>query len=159
MNPLPLSDQIKSNLSKKDLYLWLKITVQLLREHKFDQVDYDRLIEEIEGMAKNEKNRLKSHLEKLLIQLLKWKYQPSEQVNLDKYLISEHSLRLLETFEDSPSLKDYFKEILPECYQNSRLLASKETGLTVETFPENCPFSVEDILNPNYILKESDEYP
>jgi hypothetical protein len=48
-------------------------------------------------------------------------------------------------------LKPYFTEIFAECYQDARELAADETGLSLETFPEQCPFSTEEILNTDYL--------
>jgi hypothetical protein len=43
---------------------------QLLRERKFEQVDWEHIIEEIEDMSKSEKRALQSFLETLLMHLL-----------------------------------------------------------------------------------------
>jgi hypothetical protein len=141
----------QKSLYEKDYNLWLEDTARLLRERNLYELDFDSLIEEIESMGRSEKNALKSNLEKLLMHLLKWKYQPSKRSNSWQYSITEHCLRVLEAFENSPSLKRYFEEVLDKCYQNARLLASRETGLSKDTFPQSCPFTVADILNPEYL--------
>ena len=52
----------------------------------------------------------------------------------------------------SPSLKRYLSnERLVELYDNAQLDAFKETGLT---FPEICPYNIEDILNRSISLSE-----
>ena len=60
----------------EDLYSWSLEQAKLLREHKFDQIDLEHIIEEIEDMSKSEKRALESFLETLLMHLLKWQYQP-----------------------------------------------------------------------------------
>lgn len=138
-------------LYETDFNLWLEETAHLLKEGKWERLDRENLLEEIEAMGRSEKNALKSNLEKLLLHLLKWKYQPAKRSNSWQYSMTEHCLRLLDTFEDSPSLKRYFDEVFDKCYQNSRLLAARETGLDKQTFPEICPFTKADILNPEYL--------
>ncbi|MFZ1234403.1 MAG: DUF29 domain-containing protein [Thiofilum sp.] len=64
----------------QDLYTWSLQQAQLLRERKFDQVDWEHIIEEIEDMSKSEKRALQSFLETLLMHLLKWQYQPAYRV-------------------------------------------------------------------------------
>jgi hypothetical protein len=143
-----------ATLYESDFYLWLENTAQLLKKRQFDVIDYDNLIAEIEGMSRSERGALESNLEKLLMHLLKWKYQPSKRTNSWLYSIAEHSLRLKKAFRKSPSLKRYFEEVFDECYQDARLLAARETGLSKEVFPVNCPFGKEDILNPEYLPEE-----
>ncbi|ELR98654.1 DUF29 domain-containing protein [Gloeocapsa sp. PCC 73106] len=134
-----------------DFSLWLETTARLLRERKLEQIDYDNLIEEIESVGRVEKNALKSNLRILLMHLLKWKYQSSQRSNSSRYSISEHSLRILDLFKDSPSLKGYFDDILSETYQDARLLVFRETGLSKDMFPTECPFTIQDLLNPEYL--------
>lgn len=58
---------------------------------------------------------------------------------------------MLIILEDSPSLKGYFLEVFDKCYQNGRQDAATETQLPLNTFPEQCPFSSEETLNPEYL--------
>ncbi len=67
---------MSSALYDEDLYTWSLEQASLLRKRKFDQVDLEHIIEEIEDMSKSEKRTLQSFLETLLMHLLKWQYQP-----------------------------------------------------------------------------------
>ncbi|WP_034937882.1 DUF29 domain-containing protein [Gloeocapsa sp. PCC 73106] len=134
-------------LYSADFHLWLETTVQLLRERKLDEIDYENLIEELESMGKSEKSALESNLRILLMHLLKWKYQPQKLTNSWKYTIIEHCLRINKSFKASPSLKKYFEEIFPETYQDARKLTSVETGIAKDKFPVQCPFTKDDVLN------------
>lgn len=78
----------KNNLYERDYYLWLEHTAQLIKEGKFSEVDAANLIEEIEDMGRSEKRAVKSNLVVLLLNLLKYKYQPSKQSNSWKASIS-----------------------------------------------------------------------
>ena len=83
--------------------------------------------------------------------MLKWKYQPEQRSGSWKGSIREHRRRILKSFKDSPSLKIYFAEIFEECYQEARQQASDETGLSLDTFPLQYPFTQELILTPDYL--------
>jgi hypothetical protein len=52
--------------------------------------------------------------------------------------------------EDSPSLKPYLTEVSSKCYQLACNDASKETNLPKITFPSDCPFSSEQVLDADY---------
>ena len=86
-----------------------------------------------------------------MLHLLKYKYQPSQRSNSWKASIREHRRRLRKAFQVSPSLKRYFGEVFCECYQDAREQASDETGLSVDTFPAESPFTPEATLDRDYL--------
>ena len=139
------------NLYECDYYLWLQHTARLISEGKFSDVDTANLIEEIEDMGRSEKRAIESNLRILLLHLLKYKYQSSKITNSWKSTIREHRKRINKAFKDSPSLKRYMTEVFDECYQDGRELAADETGLPLDTFPIESPFTPEQALNPDYL--------
>jgi hypothetical protein len=141
-------------LYETDFNLWLKETVNLLRKGEVEKLDLENLAEEIEDMGNSRKDALESNLIRVLQHLLKWKYQPQKRTNSWKASITEHSLRLNKAFKKSPSLKPYFESVFADCYQDARLITSQETGLDIATFPELCPFSQADVLNPQYLPED-----
>ena len=147
--PATAPDLIK--LYESDYCLWLEATAKLLRERRLNEIDFDNLVEEIEGMSRSERDALFSNLKVVLMHLLKYRYQPSRRSKSWRSSIREHRKRILRGFQNSPSLKPYFTEILAECYQDAREQAADETGLPLVKFPEQCPFSQEEILNTDYL--------
>ncbi|MFB2838163.1 DUF29 family protein [Floridanema evergladense] len=49
------------------------------------------------------------------------------------------------------------KEIFNESYQNARKLAAAETGLSIEIFPPESPFTVEEVLNADFLPSQSND--
>ncbi|MFM2061096.1 MAG: hypothetical protein RLZZ507_766 [Cyanobacteriota bacterium] len=140
-----------SNLYDEDFYLWIETTAKQLKDGNFIEIDLTNLIEEIESMGRSEKRALKSNLLILLMHLLKYKYQPEKRSNSWLSTIFEHRRRLKEELTESPSLKKYLSEVFSECYQDARKQASLETGLSLDTFPVDCPFTTDEILNQDYL--------
>jgi len=68
-----------NTLYDQDFYQWIETTVNQLRQQKFYLVDWENLIEELEGLGRSEKRAVRSHLVILLLHLLKWQYQPEYQ--------------------------------------------------------------------------------
>ena len=52
----------------------------------------------------------------------------------------------MKTLKKNPSLKPKLKEIIDDAYYTARLSASQETGLLEDTFPEECPWTIKEIL-------------
>ena len=146
----PANEKINC-LYEEDFFLWLETTALLLKESRFNEIDIANLVEEIECMGRSEKRSITSNLEVLLMHLLKYKYQPQKRTNSWRLTIYEHRDRVIQGLEESPSLKRYYQEKFLSCYQKARKKASIETGLKILTFPEDCPFELELILDSDYL--------
>ncbi|MDF5711970.1 MAG: DUF29 domain-containing protein [Nostoc sp. S4] len=140
-----------SDLYEQDFYLWIQTTAELLKQKNFTQLDLENLIAEIETMGRSEKKALRSNLEVVLMHLLKYNYQPEKRSGSWQATIREHRKRLQEALEESPSLKPYFDEVFVQCYDHARLLAADETELAVTIFPEQSPFTPEQVINPDFL--------
>jgi hypothetical protein len=140
-----------NQLYDEDYCLWLETTAQLLESGDFSKLDIVNLIEEIQDMSKREKKSLESNLEILLMHLLKYKYQPEKQSNSWRYTIIEHRNRIAKSFKYSPSLKRHCENTFVDCYQVARKFAANETGLSIDNFPEQCMFELEQVLDDNYL--------
>ena len=51
-----------SSLYNQDFYLWLEATANQLKEGRFNEIDLNNLIEEIESMGRGEKQALEAEL-------------------------------------------------------------------------------------------------
>lgn len=141
----------KNNLYEQDFYLWTQITAKQLKENKFHEIDKINLIEEIESMGRSEKRELKSRLIVLLMHLLKWHYQPEKRSESWRSTITEQRICIEGLLEDSPSLKPLLSEVFEDCYQKARLKSSDETGIKLNFFPKESPFSLEETLKSSYV--------
>lgn len=145
-----------TNLYENDYLQWIENTVDRLKNRDFENIDLENLIEEIETLGRSEKRELESRLTILLMHLLKYKYQSSKRSNSWRFTIREQRLRILKSFKDSPSLKNYFQNIFSEIYSDARALAADETGLNIDTFSKNSPFNIEFVLNYDWLPEAED---
>ncbi|WP_313931849.1 MULTISPECIES: DUF29 domain-containing protein [Nostoc] len=148
MTPIP---KTAAQLYETDFVAWTKHTVQLIRDRQFDQIDWDAVIEEIESLGRSERRELKSRLEVLLQHLLKWQYQSNLQSGSWQNTIDEQRNRIIDLLQESPSLKSYPEEVLAQCYHRGLKAASNETKLAIDTFPTECPYSIAQILDAEFL--------
>ena len=134
----------------EDIYTWSLEQAALLKEGKFDQVDLEHIIEEIEDMSKSEKRALQSFLETLLMHLLKWQFQPAYQGRSWKFTIIEQRKRIESHLEENPGLKNKLGELVEKAYGYAITGAVRETGLAMSVFPEECPWSFEEFTDPKF---------
>lgn len=139
------------DLYSQDYCQWIQETVKLLEQRNFQKLDLDNLIEEIQDLALNEKQIIETNLIVILKLLLKWQYQPEQRSGEIKASIRRHRYQILDDLKVSPRLKTYLSEIWLESYREARLQAADETGSAIATFPEQCPYTIENILNTDYL--------
>ena len=118
-------------------------------QRRANELDWDNLAEEIESLGRSERNQIESRLENLILRLLKWKYQPEWQCGSWRGSILEARHRLEDLLEESPSLRPLPAEYLPKAYARARQKTFAETGLY--RLPEACPWTIEQILDPNHL--------
>ncbi len=139
-----------------DLYAWLMHNATLLRQGKLAEIDLLNVAEELESMGKSQQNELLSRLRVLLAHLLKWQSQPKLRSGSWKATIMEQRLQIIQLLETSPSLKHRLAERIAEAYPKALKLATTETNLPKQTFPETCPYSFEQILDEDFYPKATE---
>lgn len=142
---------VKASLYNTDYVGWIEQTTEFLRQGQLNEVDLNHLIEEVEDLGKRQKQALKSNLRVLLMHLLKWHYQPEDQSTSWRSTLREHRNCILDILEGSPRLNNFLADSLEQCYRQARLQAADETGLEVEVFPEQLPYTCAQVLNPDFL--------
>lgn len=139
---------------KEDFNLWTEQMVDILRARRFEELDIDNLLDELESMSKRDKRELVSRLKLILMHLLKWNYQPDQRGASWETTIRNNREEIAQILQDSPSLKIYTATILEQAYASARKNAASETGTLIDDFPENCPFAIAEVLNEDFLPAE-----
>lgn len=134
------------NKYESDFYEWSKCESYKLKNKRFELLDLNNLIQEIEDLGKSERNAIRSHLINLLLHMLKTKYQSDHSCKSWNDSINESRRQIFIYTTDHPSLSKYPETVLNECYDKARILAGKETGFELELFPCKCLWEIEEIL-------------
>jgi len=139
-----------AQLYETDFYGWAQHQADVLRAGNFASLDLGNLIEEIEDMGKSQQRALESRLEILLMHLLKWQYQPKRRTPSWKYSIREQRLRIRDHLTKNPSLTSKIPEAQVSAYRYALLGASEETGIDESTFPAQCPWTFEEVMDSGF---------
>jgi hypothetical protein len=135
----------------QDFYGWLVHNARLLREGRLSAVDAEHIAEELEDMGKSQKRALASHLRVLLIHLLKWRCQPQRRGPSWRVSIRNARDRIAAIVEDSPSLGQLPRDVFLQEYARARKYAADETGLDLSSFPDVPPFSLDQVLEEDFL--------
>ena len=134
-----------------DFVAWLEDQAQHARRQEIASLDLENIAEELEGMARSDRREIRNRLIVLLVHLLKHKFQPRRRSRGWRATIAEQRQRIATVIDDSPSLQPFPASIINRCYADARSQAALETSLSAGDFPETCPFSVEQALDPNWL--------
>ena len=134
----------------EDFYAWTMAEANLLRNHKFDELDIDHLIEELIDMGESTRRELESRLIQLLMHLLKWEFQPSRKGKSWENSIKKQRIGIRKVLRKNPSLKSTISECIVDAYQDARYDAANETELDEKAFPQECPYTFEQIMNDEF---------
>ncbi len=140
-------------LHDRDFYTWTHQQADLLRDGRFNELDADNLIEELESMGARERRELSNRLAVLLAHLLKWQYQPERQGNSWRRTIKIQRIDIKDLLADNPGLKSELEEIFAKSYQKARVLAADETRFDEASFPDESPFGLQEVLDVDYLPK------
>jgi Domain of unknown function DUF29 len=133
-------------LYEQDETAWLEQMAELIRNRQIDQLDLTNLAEYLDDMARRDRREVQSRLTTLLAHILKWLYQPERRSG------GWHATVLHQQFEladmaSSGVLRTHAEAVLDHSYANAIKQAAVETGLSQDTFPKQCPYSIEELLN------------
>jgi hypothetical protein len=134
----------------KDWVLWIDAQVRLLSERRFSELDIESLVEELDGMKKQELRTLKNRLRVLIMHLLKCQFQKSYPQNKWHSTLIEQRLRIHALLDNSPSLRRRLEEFAQSNYPYARKMAALETQLPLESFPAENPYSIQQILDHDF---------
>lgn len=139
------------SLYNTDYGLWLARQIDSIRAQRWEDLDIDNLIEELEGLNRSNEHALESYLIVILTHLLKWEFQPEARSRSWKGSILNGRKRIARLFKQQPSLKSRVPELVAEAYADATEIATLETGLSANVFPSDCPYSVSQILDLDFL--------
>ena len=138
-------------LYKLDDSQWLGETISLLRNHQFQQLDLEHLIEELEDLGKEKKNAVASLLEQVIRHLLLLQYWTKEtEYNTINWQEEIYNFRTQLRRKMTANLRNYLEEELNYIYEDALGFVKIKTANTV-IFPSQCPYSLEQLLDRDWL--------
>lgn len=133
-----------------DFYSWALRQAALLRERRFDLLDVENLAEEVEDLARRHADALQSRYETLIQHLLKWEFQPQERSYSWMGTIRRERGKIAQLLKKFPGLKPLSLELFRDAFDAARVEAAIDADLPIEHFPEVCPYTPEQAMDPEF---------
>ena len=134
-----------------DLYSWARRQAELLRAGRLSEIDAPAIAEEIDDVGEEQYDKLESALRVLMLHLLKWDHQPSMRSRSWTLTVREQRRRAERQLRKNPGLKSQVEEALEAAYEDARLEAANETGLSLSVFPIRRPFEYAEIMERSIV--------
>jgi hypothetical protein len=134
-----------------DFFAWTQEQARLLRDRDARGLDWENLAEEIDSMGRRDRRELESRLRLILHHLLKWRVQPGLRGPGWQSTLREQRRQAAKLLKESPSLRPQLPALIEEAYPDARADALDETGLPLQNFPADCPFTVAQVLDAAYL--------
>jgi hypothetical protein len=135
----------------KDFVEWTQYNAALLRAGRLSEIDVEHLAEEIEDMGTSQRHALSSRLLVLIAHLLKLQAEPSSWAAKGwRTTVKVQRFRINRLLRSAPSLRNEVEGDIAEIHHLAVSKASAGTRLDEAHFPKTCPFTVDQLLDPDY---------
>jgi len=137
-------------LYETDYARWLFENAALLRAGRFDELDVANIAEELEDMGRSEGGAVRSHLRVLITRLLKCEHQADHRSSSWRGSIYNARRSIAQRLQESPSLRRRLPDFVAHIHVDAVFNAANETDLPEATFPQACPYSIDQLLDIDY---------
>lgn len=135
-----------NTLYERDETAWLDAMAILIREGRYDELDFPNLAEYLNDMAARDRREVRSRLVVLLLHLLKWEFQPARRTAGWRTTVINQRQELV-VLASRGALRKHATEVLSDAFNAAVELAVAETGLNRAEFPAECPYSLDQLLS------------
>ena len=133
-----------------DLSDWAHQTASLLMAGRWDAVDLNRLVRELESLADPNFEVIESQLSFLSLQVLTWYLRESERSELRRDLIGQVRRQIELMMEADPTLIEASKTYLGTAYRRARAGAARHLDIELSQIPEEFSIPLEKLLDVSW---------
>ncbi|MEA5620786.1 DUF29 domain-containing protein [Cronbergia sp. UHCC 0137] len=142
-----------SLIYEQDYPQWLDITLNQLQNRQIENIDWKHLIEEIASLGNEQTYKVESYLRQLIKHLLLYQYWEAEKSFCQRGWIDEidNFRSEFDLLLESKVLYNHCLKVLNKIYLKARSNAIRKSELSPDLFPINCPYSLTQIIDPEWL--------
>ena len=141
------------DLYEDDFPLWAERQAALLRAKRFDELDLENLIEEVEDLSRRERETVESHVETILEHLLKLELSNATRLR-PGWLVTRDGQRARLARKITRPLRNHLEAELPTLCAGLRRPVARQLekdGVSSKALPSVCPYTLKQILDPDWL--------
>ena len=138
-------------LYEEDFYVWTEVQAGLLRGRRFEELDLENLIEEVEGLGDAKRSAVLNNARVVMEHLLKLQLSPATDPRVGWIeTVVEHRRRLESDL--TPRLRQILADELPRVYALTRRATDRKLRLhgehaAADALPTTCPYAPDQIID------------
>jgi hypothetical protein len=141
-------------LYEVDDSLWLEETIALLKERKFDALDLENLIEELEDLGSEKKFRAASFLQQIIRHFLLLQFWAKErEYNRGHWKAEVVNFKNQLKRYLTTNLRKYLEKEFDNIYEDAVNYVRQKTENEVN-LPDICPYTLENLLDRDWFPPE-----
>ena len=138
------------DLYEEDFYVWSEVQAKLLRARRFEALDLEHLIEEVEDLGRGLKRAVRSRVRTIIAHLLKLQHSGATEPRAG-WRQSVVAQRNDLADELTPALRRHAAAALPELYARARdeaEVALRDHGedAAASALPATCPYPLNQVI-------------
>ncbi|BAQ65968.1 DUF29 domain-containing protein [Geminocystis sp. NIES-3709] len=138
------------DLYNEDYLAWYEVTLEQIKRKNITDLDLDSLKEVLENLVRDIKRSGESYLKQIIIHLLLIEYWDSEKINHRHWAAEITNFRdELET-DMTNNLRKHLEKERENIYKKSVKYVLIKTGLNKKIFPNQCPYTLVQLLDDNW---------
>lgn len=141
-------------LYERDETAWLEAMAEMAGEGRAEELDLPHLAEYLSDMARRDRREVERRLVVLLAHLLKWVHEPTHRSRSWRATVVEQRQEL-NRLAGRGILRNHAEGILAKVYPEAVERAAAETGLALQFFPAECPYTLEQLLTIELSAEEA----
>jgi sugar-specific transcriptional regulator TrmB len=152
-----LKEKMLSKLYEEDYPLWVEKNLELLRNKRYEEVDWEHLLEEIEDMGRSDLKECISHLAVVLEDMYKWDHYRNLTKGGEKggegwkRSIKNGRNEIEVLLEDYPSLRKKLPLEIEKAWRRAKVRIVRSLGMMgkdieIKDLPERCPYSYKEAM-------------
>ena len=132
-----------------DNHRWLLETIELLKQKQFHELDLENLIEELEDLGSERKNKVRSLLEQIIRHLLLLNYWEQEyDRNCHHWSAEIIGFRTQLRNRMTTNFRNYLTTELEQIYHDALKYVQKKSNLNI--LPQECPYTLDQLLDEDW---------
>jgi predicted unusual protein kinase regulating ubiquinone biosynthesis (AarF/ABC1/UbiB family) len=140
-----------TSLYEIDNEQWLEQTINLLKNNRLEELDLEHLIEELEELSRRDKLTVESFLEQIIRHLLLYQYWTEQNdYNSNHWKAEIMSFRTQINEYLNQNLRNHLLINQSKVYEKALKYVKQKSGYKI-TFPKECPYSLEQLLEKNWL--------
>jgi hypothetical protein len=140
------------DLYEDDFALWAEHQATILRARRFEELDLDNLIEEVEDLGRREPDTVESYVEIVLEHLLKLELSKADRPRRG-WLVTVDRQRAKLARKLTMTLRNHLETELPALYAGLRRPVARQLekdGMSLDALPSACPYTLDQIVDPDW---------